>query len=319
MINTNTLRFYHSFPRRKNADPLKILAMIARSGLLLTPEIVRWPSGDFENLQVRSSFTCLQEDELARHARVFGDFSIELAAEAFPFLSVAYLPPQAHPIGRALADIQRVLERIENTRVRMGELPATKPIGVVDVQTEEPLKIIGATASQVAHVLHFLAPNSTELLAYMKGFAQLLYPSHNSRVSEPHAYYQQREWRIVADLLPEGWTSVAPDPAELGALLSIDNDFFAASTARHSVFAPATLQSIGEESRFLRRRNDGGSILSIARRLICPASEREHAHAILRTAKLDLDVISLEELGEHGRRDTGAGPEPAAETVLRPS
>ncbi len=80
---------YHSFPRRRvNEDEddkaLRIVDLIVKYGLLLTPEVTRWrdsktegPAEDYQVVARRCCFTELAPEELPRHAELFGHYALE--------------------------------------------------------------------------------------------------------------------------------------------------------------------------------------------------------------------------------------------------
>ena len=109
MMVSETQRFmYHSFPRRRDDDKddrkgLVVLELIARFGLLLTPEIQKWrdhkiaPSQPDEYVQesIRCCFTELSENEVGQHARYFGNYALEIGYKVLCDLGampVFYIP-----------------------------------------------------------------------------------------------------------------------------------------------------------------------------------------------------------------------------------
>src|SRR5262245_45135154 len=110
--------FFHSFPRDRKLrtlDPsLKILRSVLEFGLLLVPEIVKYPPelrdpGDerdkIVNVQRRLSLTMLPAEQLPEHCKYFGPVSLgfsPLAARCLGAMPVMYLP-QATTAGSGAA------------------------------------------------------------------------------------------------------------------------------------------------------------------------------------------------------------------------
>jgi hypothetical protein len=86
--------FYHCFPRRHRSSEsvshgIEVLSSMLKSGLLLTPEVIRWGNGGktLYHLQRRICFTELSPSELPDHADDFGPFALEFSIDALRELS----------------------------------------------------------------------------------------------------------------------------------------------------------------------------------------------------------------------------------------
>lgn len=126
---------YHSFPRRRSTNDadqkgLQILELIARYGLLLTPEVREWrdakmapsPSETYVQVAKRCCFTELSPAELPGHAEKFGPYALEFDHQTLCDLGavpVFYLPRMSgyedYGVGPAivtqLAHVQHLLSQ----------------------------------------------------------------------------------------------------------------------------------------------------------------------------------------------------------------
>jgi len=133
---------YHSFPRRflddktfHVAQGLKVLDLMCRFGLLLTPEIHVWrdhkmgagKSDDITQESIRCCFTELAASELPEHGRHFGNFSLEFELKTLADLGalpVLYIPRMSgyddYGIGSALiaqgAEASELISRIADLK-----------------------------------------------------------------------------------------------------------------------------------------------------------------------------------------------------------
>ena len=127
---------YHSFPRRHstndaNQKGLQILELIARYGLLLTPEVTEWrdvkvapsPSESYMQVSRRCCFTELSPEELLGHSERFGSYALEFDHQTLIDLRavpVFYIPRMSgyedYGVGPAivtqLAHVQHLLAQL---------------------------------------------------------------------------------------------------------------------------------------------------------------------------------------------------------------
>lgn len=247
--------FYHSFPRRNSpetvtAKGLAILDSLLRSGLLLTPEKTEWSefrrdgtkSPPIEVFQKRACFTELAPPELNEHSKRFGPFAIELTIEHLRLLGgipVFYLPSPgreeralggvAAALIARMADFQQLLTRLDQINHLARNTPNKNEVINVTINNRPAggtRCTIGA-AEDFVSVLSYQIQPPDELLNAVRALAGFFYPTEDLTYTGQLAYYRQREWRIVANMVHHG-REVARDLSdeEKVMLCSIDSDFF---------------------------------------------------------------------------------------------
>ena len=221
--------FYHSFPRRSSDGSdkgLRILTSILDSGILLTPERLEFRerrsdgqlSKPYTVYQKRACFTELAPSELPAHAKVFGRFAIEWDLRALRQLGacpVFYVPLQTTPetlegVAPALlariAEVQELLTRLE--RVKHVASACQNPLEVLRLTRNA--QDVGATrctvgaASDLISFLELETEPVESLLASVRALAGYFYPTEDFQYTGELAYYRQREWRILANMIYVG-------------------------------------------------------------------------------------------------------------------
>lgn len=304
--------FYHSFPRRGaklgNADALGLqtLDSLARNGFLLVPEVVTWidplqPSAQpLRAYQRRVCFTELAPSEVAEHSKVFGTYAIEYRVDvlrAMGALPVIYVPEGdaaagLESIGAAiLANIAGAISLLRtasefartpgdvltfNLKMRDGEQTN---------ETFSPMETLGIRKF-VALLEKAEGMNMDRVSNALGIMASLFYPTENAQFTGPLGYYRQREWRIVSGpRLGDCETSFPTNAAEQEALLAIDSEFFGRTIEFSD--GPSTM---ARKSHFMRTASER-HVLSLARRVIVPASQVAAAVGILEAHGLSVPVV----------------------------
>jgi hypothetical protein len=258
--------FFHSFPRPSGNKPadedkgLKILANILKSGLLLVPEVMEFPSeyrGEDNYRLVQSRFCLTQLDDLEsleRHAEHFGAFHLEFGDKVVYSLGaipVMYLPKRGNQPDKCsgLLDdlgsffIHRLLE-LQNLCTRAGQLEdillansfkETVTIG------DEMAGTYTVNVKQASAVLKMLCRDIEyfdRILGAIQGLASLFYPIDMERGGkyEQLYYFRQREWRVIRGIVPGEYAPGASgnsssidgalNDEEKDALLEIDPVFY---------------------------------------------------------------------------------------------
>jgi len=297
----NEIYLYHCFPRRQRKDPaselafgLKILASISRSGFLLTPEITEWqePLDDgsygesWKVIQKTCSFTELPPCELPQHLEHFGRFSIEFGMQAFRQLGgipVFYLPRATdsdvglESLAAALmartGEIQNLLNRlsriavlVENTRDKNQFLMAGK------TGEELPTRCSLGGAEDLIRILTHRAQGVDILRNALRALSAFFCPTEDLKYTGLLAYYQQREWRLIANMSKRGH-SVDRDltDAEKSLLLDLDEEFF----GREIKFFTGTHRR-ADQCR-LYSELSGKKVIQYANRIIVPEEAVESA------------------------------------------
>jgi hypothetical protein len=312
--------FYHSFPRRgrdgsqATSKGLAILQSIIRSGLLLTPEKIEWTeflqdgtqSPSIQMFQKRICFTELAPLELAEHARAFGPFAVEFSIENLRLLGgipVFYLPKPstrerdlegiASALVARLADVQQLLTRLTEL-ARLVQMRADKS-ELLNVTRNGT--VVGVTrcniggAEDLLRILSFQIQPPQELLNAIRALASFFYPTENLTYTGPLAYYRQREWRIIGNMVRRG-VQVARDltPEEKDILYQIDRDFF-----ELAMVFPTGEYRRADQCLYFSELVDT-PILGRARRVIVPDDAKAEAENLLRQHGFILPVISTSEL-----------------------
>lgn len=286
--------FYHSFPRRGREDEnvdrkgLAILTSIAKSGFLLTPEKISWSeflqdgtkSESIDLFQKRVCFTELAEYELAAHSNMFGPFAVEFSIEnlrCIGAMPVFYIPLHGDKecalggIAAAficrLSEIQRILEKISDIKL-LAQKTANKAESIQIALNGIAMGAIPCTignAENLLNVLFHKIQPPEQLLNALRALSGFFYPTENMAYTGELAYYRQREWRIVANMVHRG-VEITRDAGvdEKMALCAIDPDYFG-----HRMIFPCGEYRRVDQCKFISEI-DNRPLLWWARRIIVP-------------------------------------------------
>jgi len=282
-------------------------------GLLLTPEIIEWPEVQPDGspaepwyvAQKRCCFTELAPAELPQHAEVFGHFAIEFDIRVLRSLGaipVFYLPRTSEANAGLEAMATALVAGIGQLEVLFDRLSQLK--GVVRNNPHKDERLLVTENGIVTHetrcsvggaedVLSFLTeglPPVLSLHAILKTVGNFFYPTEDLRYTDLHGYYQQREWRILANMARDGVELTRPLHAgEMESLLELDRAFF----SRQLSFRTGTFRRIDQCRLF--EQLDGKSIIRYARRVIVPEIAVARVKEILNEPN-DPPVVALESL-----------------------
>lgn len=315
----NERYFYHSFPRRAGTDVngkgLSILRSLASSGLLLTPERTVWSefmddggrSSSIEVFQKRTCFTELAPEELGAHAVTFGPFAIEFEIQAlrqlgaipvfyFPATGIAEqaLAGLAAALVARMAEVQQVLSRLQ-TVSEIAARTSNKTEIIEVTMNGQPAGAtrctVGAAEDILAMLLHQSRPVG-ELLGAWQALTGFFYPTENVEYTTPLAYYRQREWRIVANMVHRGQPmSRELTGTEVEALIDMDDRFF----ARRMRF-PSGEHRVVDQCQYFERIG-ARHFLSWARRVVVPDEVVDEAKSALRSESSTVPVVGASSLG----------------------
>ncbi|HXD31445.1 MAG TPA: hypothetical protein VN643_10035 [Pyrinomonadaceae bacterium] len=312
--STSGLYLYHSFPRRFTSKPAEIrkahdvLGCIIKFGLLLTPEIVTWTDAmhhsrelpDFSYIQLRTCFTQLKRPELAKHAQVFGRYSIEWPVESariFGCIPVFYMPTSNETGTKTMANnAASLMHRLGELRHVLDQLAEIAEMNEEDPDAELTkhgerigCNIRGAQSLIRSVFARCLSPG--ELALHLHALMGHFYPCDDEFRRGPMAYYQQREWRLVGMFRSRAHkkTRVMSVPRELKKkLLKLDKEFF----GRTLTCGPYTFRTVDGSGVF--KMAFGKHVLSYASRIICPDDQIAVVKRTLDRAKISVPVESLE-------------------------
>lgn len=278
--------FYHSFPRSKNRRVgLATLRSILKNGLLITTEFKRIPGCEDlpakRFIQSRVCFTALTPDQVPKHAKKFGAFSLEFKGKTlreFGALPALYLSGRL-PNGRILSDggdeIARHLLSTHDVLRRLWKMH--------DDGTRSQRKLARA-------VLRRIKPEKKviqEFFFTLQTLLNLYYPTDDPKWTGPLGYYEQREWRITPNLVYETtWHYPGPSRKQIKELYSLNRQFFGKKIRG---------KTRAQRSYYLTNIA-GRNIIASARRIIVPDSAVEKAKAIMRESGHKIRVVGISSL-----------------------
>ena len=248
--------FYHSFPRRGSKGSsergLAILSSILESGLLVTPELISFnesledgtSSAEAVIQQKRICFTELPPKELPSHAETFGTFALEWDLQTLRQMGacpVFYVPivgssgEDLSGVGAAmltrLGEAQTILERLQSLAEAVVGMDPSQSLSVTKdgKVVAETRATAGAAADLLAMLQHGTQPVSA-ILASLQSTFGFFYPTENLEYTGLMAYYRQREWRILGNVVHRG-TALSSELTniERERLLKIDPEFLPGS------------------------------------------------------------------------------------------
>lgn len=282
-------------------------------GLVLTPEIIEWPEVQPDGSlsepwyigQKRCCFTELAPAELPQHAEVFGHFAIEFDIQVLRSLGaipVFYLPrtseanagleTMATALVAGIGQLEVLFDRLSQLEGLVRSNPHKDERLLVtenEIMTPETRCSVGGAEELLSFLTEGLPP-VLSLHAILKTVSNFFYPTENLRYTDLHGYYQQREWRILANMARDGIELTRPlDTGEMESLLKLDQEFF----SRQLLFRTGTFRRVNQCRLF--EQLDGKSIIRYARRVIVPAITGARAKEILKEPN-DPPVVALESL-----------------------
>ena len=174
-------------------------------------------------VQHRVCFTLISREKLLEHTKIFGNFSIEFNTNILREIGITpamYLPIFNYDNDRHLQNVSskfvyRLMKFHQEAR-------------------EEAEKIHNdlMKASKVSDYSKILSlkQKKQEILekrAWFEGLANMIYPLDNNSYTQENGYYQQREWKLPANLTNNGsdTTEIATHEQQQ-ELLDINRNFF---------------------------------------------------------------------------------------------
>lgn len=312
--------FYHSFPRSRagrdqHALGLSILESILKDGLLLAPESRRFAEptqgngagdpGPILLAQKRICFTHLSAQNLKSHAEMFGPFSLEWkegVLRSLGAIPVFYVPLQwsegsLEGIGSALlarlAEVQAVLTRIEQIE-NAATLASSPDEAIIITRPNEPdlpSRLSAAGAKDFVSMLQFEHQRIGTLRNAVQALSGFFSPVEDLRYTTPLGYYQQREWRIIANMvhLNEALTAPLADPIKQ-RLLSADADYWGAT-----IEMPTGLSRRVDQCQLFQAYS-GRPISETINRVIVPRASVGAVQQLMNACGVSLPVAELEAL-----------------------
>jgi hypothetical protein len=293
----NPRYFYHSFPRRKGASlqhGLSVLDSILRSGLLLTPEVVRWrrPGAPIteapvvDALQIRICFTELSPDELSDHSKTFGPFALEFTIQDLRELGgipVFYVPYNSESVQGFNSIGQLLVMRISEIQQFLARARTIK-------QANDGEWANAGYKEAVGRLSHGL-PSLEELDFTITALQGLFYPTENLSYTDELAYYRQREWRILENFAINGqWPFRTLTENEITTLKAMDSFFD--KTIDHP---PTGGGRVIDRCRFFTELLNK-PVLDRLRRIVAPGECLAEAKRLVASVDRDVEVVALESL-----------------------
>jgi len=227
--------FYHSFSRflknestqDNNKRAFQTLESILKNGLLFVPEEIKLPFKIESPLkpivQHRVCFTLISREKLLEHTKIFGNFSIEFNTNILREIGITpamYLPIFNYDNDRHLQNVsskfvyrlmkfhqeaREEAEKIHNDLMKASKVSDYSKIWSLKQKKQEIL----------------------EKRAWFEGLANMIYPLDNNSYTQENGYYQQREWKLPANLTNNGsdTTEIATHQQQQ-ELLDINRNFF---------------------------------------------------------------------------------------------
>ena len=310
-----TRYLYHSFPRPCPGEDnielgLKILGSLTKVGLVLAPEIIKWPPQPLGNgsnrehltVQQRICFTELSAYELGAHAKKFGPFAIEWDIEQLRRLGIVpvfYVPqpleniPGASAIGMALVvqlsdaqgtmDILTKLQAASEANQDNIPLNITNDVGNV-VQT---YNIPAANLRDILTFLNYKCSPFDMMSGILIGVSNLFYPTDNLHRGKLLDYYRQREWRLIGNISMGGQAmSRKPQNEEIKIIRETNPEFW------NKKISDGKREFDRHTETLVYPDFEGKHILATARRVIVPQNAKKQTTALLKDAGIDIPVVS---------------------------
>lgn len=288
--------FYHSFSRLlknestqdNNKRAFQTLESILKNGLLFVPEEIKLPFKIESPLkpivQHRVCFTLISREKLLEHTKIFGNFSIEFNTNILREIGITpamYLPIFNYDNDRHLQNVSskfvyRLMKFHQEAR-------------------EEAEKIHNdlMKASKVSDYSKILSlkQKKQEILekrAWFEGLANMIYPLDNNSYTQENGYYQQREWKLPANLTNNGsdTTEIATHEQQQ-ELLDINRNFFSKEINYLGRKLSRAMIS------FFLKTFQQKHILEHANKIIVPKENVAQVRALLSKYKVHLNVEQL--------------------------
>lgn len=290
--------FYHSFSRLlkeeseedNNKRAFQTLESILKNGILFVPEEITLP---FEIqsplkpiIQHRVCFTLIERAELCGHTEIFGKFSIEFNTNILRKIGITpamYLPIFNYDDDRHLENVSskfvyRLMKFHQDARNEADEV-------------EEDLKNIFDSEFLDHPKIWNLINKKQEILekrGWFEGLSNMIYPLDNNRYTQENGYYQQREWKLPANIIMNGVdiTDIA-SLEQQRELLSINKNFFSKEINYLNQKIPRCNIS------FFLKDFEGKHILEHANKIIVPKENVAQVRALLSKYRVHLNVEQL--------------------------
>ncbi|MEZ2901943.1 hypothetical protein ACBQ24_04180 [Acinetobacter terrestris] len=288
--------FYHSFSRllkgesrsNNNKRAFQTLESILKNGILFVPEEITLPF-DIQSplkpiVQHRVCFTLIERAELSGQTEIFGKFSIEFNTNILRKIGIT--PAMYLPIFNY--DDDRHLENVSSKfvyRLLKFHQEAREEADQVDNDLQRAFKTfdyskISSLQSKKQEIL--------EKRAWFEGLSNMIYPLDNKRYTQENGYYQQREWKLPANLTTNGvdTTEIATSEQQ-EELLAINQKFFSKEINYLDRELPRCMIS------FFLKIFENQHILEHANKIIVPRENISQVNKLLTRYNVSLKVEEL--------------------------
>lgn len=288
--------FYHSFSRflknestqDNNKRAFQTLESILKNGLLFVPEEIKLPFKIESPLkpivQHRVCFTLISREKLLEHTKIFGNFSIEFNTNILREIGITpamYLPIFNYDNDRHLQNVsskfvyrlmkfhqeaREEAEKIDNDLIKASKVSDYSKIWSLKQKKQEIL----------------------EKRAWFEGLANMIYPLDNNSYTQENGYYQQREWKLPANLTNNGSdTTEIATHEQKQELLDINKNFFSKEINYLGRKLSRAMIS------FFLKTFQQKHILEHANKIIVPKENVAQVRALLSKYKVHLNVEQL--------------------------
>jgi hypothetical protein len=288
--------FYHSFSRflknestqDNNKRAFQTLESILKNGLLFVPEEIKLPfkieSPLKSIVQHRVCFTLISREKLLEHTKIFGNFSIEFNTNILREIGITpamYLPIFNYDNDRHLQNVsskfvyrlmkfhqeaREEAEKIDNDLIKASKVSDYSKIWSLKQKKQEIL----------------------EKRAWFEGLANMIYPLDNNSYTQENGYYQQREWKLPANLTNNGSdTTEIATHEQKQELLDINKNFFSKEINYLGRKLSRAMIS------FFLKTFQQKHILEHANKIIVPKENVAQVRALLSKYKVHLNVEQL--------------------------
>jgi hypothetical protein len=159
------------------------------------------------------------------------------------------------------------------------------------LSSASPTRCTVGGAKDLMQILEVGGQPIDALLGAVRAMAGFFYPVENLKYTGELAYYRQREWRLIGNMMLNG-VAVTGKPVadDVAALVSINPQFF----EREVQFPSGTSKRV--EQCQLYKNYLGQPLHRVFRRIIAPNQSVDEVRGLLKQRDLNVEVAILEAL-----------------------
>lgn len=242
--------------------------------------------------------------KLARHANIFGQFSLEFdiaSIRQLGGLPVTYLPMPREcglaedvgfflALGVSMLRNELLVEEMhfsdpDLARIFPPEITASDRRWIEDWNDDNPFDAPMNSEGFLKRKHRSLKLN----LNTLNHFLSICYPTERRPTDEALQYFRQREWRIVPHLLPQS-CCVQPTYSQAAKLVSMDSKFFGRSLGEHS---NSTASRVVDSCLFFKGVGSR-SLVTFVRRVFAPHDCVTEVKSLIAAVNPEIEVVPFE-------------------------